>query len=359
MIALIFLILASLLASIIYLTYTIYHLSFFKTNRVSRIAMIIFLMILAIFAYLDLINTVVVFLELTLTLLIFRHLAFIFKKVAKKELSYTLVFCIALAFTTIYMGYGYYLAHHVYETKYEIKVEKNIGTTNFRIAQITDSHIGATMNGDKFISYMEEISSKNPDIVVVTGDFIDDDTSKEDMVKACSGLGKLKTKYGVYFVYGNHDRGYYDNRGYETSDLEAELAKNGVIILKDETIDITDYITLIGREDNRVKTRKSMDSLLEHVDKAKYLIVLVHEPNDYDNEAKAQVDLVLSGHTHGGQIFPLGYVGLIIGANDGFYGLEKRDNTNFIISSGIGDWAIKFKTGAISEYVIIDLILEK
>jgi len=85
------------------------------------------------------------------------------------------------------------------------------------------------------------------------------------------------------------------------------------------------------------------------------MIVLNHQPNDYDNESEVGVDLVLSGHTHGGQFFPLGPLGVLFGFNDAYYGSEEIENTTFIVNSGIGDWAIQFKTGTISEYGIIDI----
>ena len=82
-------------------------------------------------------------------------------------------------------------------------------------------------------------------------------------------------------------------------------------------------------------------------------MVLDHQPNDYDAEAESGADLVLSGHTHGGQLIP---VNLFISlANDKTYGMEKRGNTNFIVTSGISDWAIKFKTGCRSEFNVIDV----
>ena len=81
-----------------------------------------------------------------------------------------------------------------------------------------------------------------------------------------------------------------------------------------------------------------------------------HQPTDYNNQAKTEVDLVFSGHTHGGQLFPFNQVGKWIGANDLVYGHEKRNKTDFIVTSGISDWAIKFKTGTKSEYVVINLI---
>ena len=67
------------------------------------------------------------------------------------------------------------------------------------------------------------------------------------------------------------------------------------------------------------------------------------------------MDLVFSGHTHGGQFFPINYLGEWTGLNDKTYGLYHSGNTDFIVTSGISDWAIKFKTGCVSEFVIMDI----
>ena len=98
-----------------------------------------------------------------------------------------------------------------------------------------------------------------------------------------------------------------------------------------------------------------MSTLVKNLDSSKYIIVMDHQPNDYNNESNANVDLVLSGHTHGGQLLPINKIGQWIGANDKTYGIEKRNNTNFIITSGISDWAVNFKTGCKSEYVVVDI----
>ena len=358
----IFLIVLLLLLMIIYVFFRVHSLSFIKKINNKFINIFITLIpfvILFVFGYIDLINTFSVFIHLFLILIIFDFIFFILRKISKKNLNYSISFIMAFCFTFVYMGYGYYLAHHVVETKYIIDATKNIGVDNFRIVQVTDSHIGATMNGDEFIAYMEKINKTNPDIVVVTGDFVDDDTLEEDMIKACRGLGNLKTKYGVYFVYGNHDKGYFTYRTYDDTFLRKELKKNNVIILEDESINILDNIILVGRQDTQVSTRETAWNLTKDLDKSKYIITLDHEPNDYENEANADMDLVISGHTHGGQFFPLGPIGVKFGSNDSYYGLQKRKNTTFIVSSGIGDWAIKFKTGTISEYVIIDITNKK
>ena len=91
------------------------------------------------------------------------------------------------------------------------------------------------------------------------------------------------------------------------------------------------------------------------LDKDRYNIVLNHQPNDQMEEKKAGADLVLSGHTHGGQLIPITYVGEWIGANDQTKGIKVDGESTFIVSDGISDWEIPFKTGCKAEYLVIDV----
>ena len=266
----------------------------------------------------------------------------------------------ALIISIIVFGIGWHQAHHVSQTNYEIITNKDI--PDFKIAMFADSHIGTTFNAEGFAKHLEKIQAQNPDIVFVVGDYVDDDTTKEDMISATEALGQLKTKYGIYFVFGNHDKGYYgpEHRGFSVKELIDELTQNDIKILLDESVLINNSFYVIGRQDySAVKEqgglRKSIKELIKNLDKSKYMIVLNHQPTEYDEQAEAKVDLVLSGHTHGGQLFPFNQVGKLIKANDLVYGHEKRQNTDFIVTSGISDWAIKFKTGTKSEFVIIDI----
>lgn len=270
----------------------------------------------------------------------------------------------ALAITAVYLGTGWYLNHHVWQTDYELTTDKDV--LAFKIAMLSDVHLGTTFDADGFAGHLKTIETHNPDIVVVVGDYVDDGTSKEEMVKASKALGKIKTKYGVYFVFGNHDRGYYGPayRGFSEQELIDELKKDGVVVLRDETVLIGNRFYLIGRKDfSAVKERRgsrlSMNDLTGNLDKNKYMIVLDHQPADFENQAKSEADLVLCGHTHGGQLFPFNQVGKWIGANDLVYGHEKRNKTDFIVTSGISDWAIKFKTGTKSEFAIINIGVRK
>ena len=219
-----------------------------------------------------------------------------------------------------------------------------------------DSHLGTTFDGEGFAAQMERIMEQSPDIVLLPGDFVDDSSNREDMVRACEAMGNMKPKYGVWYCYGNHDKGYYgdEHRGFSADDLASELKKNGVHILEDEH-ETFDNLTILGRRDKSDSGRVEMSELMKDIPSDSYIIVLDHQPNDYANEAAAKADLVVSGHTHGGQLFPVTYVGEWFNINDRTYGYEKRDNTDFIVTSGISDWEILFKTGTKSEYVIIDI----
>ena len=145
--------------------------------------------------------------------------------------------------------------------------------------------------------------------------------------------------------------------GFSGDELREALISNGVHVLEDECALVDDSFYVAGRLDSGYD-RISAADLLEGLDTGKYIIMLDHEPNDYDNEAATAADLVLSGHTHGGQLIPITFVGVAFGINDSTYGYERINGTDFIVTSGISDWALYFKTGTHSEYVIIDILPE-
>jgi predicted MPP superfamily phosphohydrolase len=259
----------------------------------------------------------------------------------------------ALLLTAVYLGCGWYNAHHVWEKDYSLQTDKAVEP--LKIALIADSHLGITLDGEDFARELERVQAVNPDIVVVVGDYVDDDTLKADMVEATRALGALETTYGVFFVYGNHDEGYYQYRDFSADELRAELEKNGVTVLADESLPIGESYTLIGRRDRSMRGRADMETLTEDLDRSRYLIVLDHQPNDYDAEADSEADLVVSGHTHGGQMIPFTKAGEWTGAYERAYGYERRKNTDFLVTSGIADWVLLFKTGTKSEYVIVNV----
>ncbi|MCR5677387.1 MAG: metallophosphoesterase [Agathobacter sp.] len=323
-----------------------------ENKKRKRIVIAIYLAIVILFGVLDFINTLIVMIHLTVFFFIADFVGFLLKRKIPQERYWTGL--IALVVCVGYLGFGWYQAHHVRETDYEIKTAKDIHE-DLTVVQITDAHVGATFDGDGFAEHLKKIQAVNPDLVVVTGDFVDDSTSREDMQKSCEALGALQTKYGIYLVWGNHDRGYYRSEEFTFTELKQELRRNQIHILEDEVVEIGEDYYLAGRLDRSFSTRKTAQELLDGLDDSRYVIMLDHQPNDFDAESETIADLVLSGHTHGGQMFPIGWTGVWSGLNDRTYGMEERNDTTFVVSSGISDWAIRFKTATFSEYVVLHI----
>lgn len=301
-------------------------------------------------------SAIVIVLHLFFIWLAFDIIASHFRRNIKTEQKYNIEGALAIAFTFVYLLSGWKFAHTVYRTDYAIQSSKELGQDTLRIVAFADAHLGLTLDGEKFAAEMKKIEAENPDVVLIAGDFVDDDSCRADMEAACKALGELKTKYGVFYCEGNHDKGYFESsRDFTFDDFISELEENNVTVLRDQSTLVADKFYVAGRKDKSDDTRMTAADLTKDLDSSKFTILLDHQPNDYQNEAETCADIVFSGHTHGGHIWPAGFIGLLIGANDSVYGPEEGNGTAFIVTSGISGWAIPFKTGAKSEYVVIDV----
>ena len=273
---------------------------------------------------LSLIDAIVILLHVFFAFLLVELVSFIRKKATGKRSAATRRGLYALLAAALYLAVGYVQCMHVWKTEYTLTSGKL--TAPVRVAVFSDSHVGTSFDGEGFAKKLDEIVRQEPDLLLIPGDFVDDDTSREDMIAACEALGGVELRYGVWFAYGNHDKGYSDSRSFTAEELAQTLLANGVHILEDETAYVGE-LCLVGRRDASTGPRAELSSLLADVDTARYIIVLDHEPSDYENEAETEADLVLSGHTHGGQMLPLGLIGRYFGFNDRTYGLETRNGT--------------------------------
>lgn len=265
-----------------------------------------------------------------------------------------LTLAIACVLCAAYITGAFINAYTVRCTDYSLTTEKSLGRDSLRIAQISDCHLGVTLDGGGFARQLERIAGYKPDMLVITGDLVDDDTPYDDLKAACEALGDFDAPLGKYFVYGNHDGG---SPSFGDSDLVRSLEENGVVILDDETVLIDDSFYICGRKD-AYDRRSEIDRLLDPLDDERYIIVLDHQPDDYAAEAQSKADLVLSGHTHGGQLLPLPLVLRPIGFCDKVYGYDRIGGIDFIVTSGIGALKAPLRTGTPAEFVIIDITTE-
>ena len=127
--------------------------------------------------------------------------------------------------------------------------------------------------------------------------------------------------------------------------------------MRDASVIINDEIHIIGREDSGYRgERAEIYALLSNVDQGDYILVLDHQPKEYKENTSSGTDLLLSGHTHGGQLWPANLLMEIIKFNDATYGKYELDEDSCaIVTSGLAGWGFPIKTAAPAEYVIINL----
>ncbi len=256
--------------------------------------------------------------------------------------------------TAVVMILGVYNGHDVVMTGYNVKIEKDF---SLRIAYISDIHMGVSVTADNIDEYCKEIAAHKPDIVLLGGDIFDERTSKEDILTACSALGSIESRYGVFFTWGNHEGLTQAVDGGASANIDfirQEVNNGGMLILDDESVLIDDSFYVVGMADEDTDTgEKTTDNPTELIDKNKPIIMLEHKPINLEGAAKLGVDIYLSGHTHGGQIPPLGFFeGFIY---DGVYGMKRLGECTMIVSSGMGTWNTPIRLGSVSEYLIIDI----
>ena len=233
----------------------------------------------------------------------------IIQKIRKKEFKRYYAGITAVVFTVCYLGAGWYCAHHVWQTSYEIQTDKSVG--NLKVAVFSDSHVGATFDGEGFAGHMKEIEAQKSGYHIDLGDFVDDDYIESGYGKGMPGTWRVKMYlWCVLYLLETMIKGYYpsDYRGYSGADLKENLEKNNVHVMEDDVELIDNRFYIIGRADKSEEYgagRKNMEELVKDLDPDKFSIVLDHQPEDYASQADSGVDLVLSGHTHGGQLFRL------------------------------------------------------
>lgn len=240
--------------------------------------------------------------------------------------------------------------------KYRIKervevplvVEKQMeGIDSLKIVALSDMHLGYTIGRDELQRWVGLINKENPDIVLIAGDIVDNSIRPVLDADMAQDLRGIKSKYGVYAIMGNHD--------YMAGVAEsAQFMKDSNIkLLRDETILIDSTFYLVGRDDKTNPERKSLDQVMQGVDKSKPVILLDHQPYNLEEAEKNGVDFQFSGHTHRGQVWPLSLVTDMIYEDS--YGFLKKGDTNIYVSSGIGIWGGKFRIGTQSEFAVVNI----
>lgn len=251
------------------------------------------------------------------------------------------------------------LAHanmtHPVQTNYTVASDKL--KTNYNVLLITDTHFGTIQKKEILENKIADINKNVLDFAILGGDIVEEGTTKEEMEQVFSILGNINTKYGIYYVYGNHDRQpYTQDKAYTVSELEQAMNDNGITLLQDSYVSIGEELLLAGRDDaawGNTSGRADIDTLLYGADAKRFVIVADHQPIEAEENGAWGVDLEVSGHTHAGQVWPVGVISELTGVLN--YGEYEKNGCKVIVSSGFAGWGYPFRTEQRSEYVILHL----
>ncbi|MDF2557861.1 MAG: serine/threonine protein phosphatase [Bacillales bacterium] len=264
---------------------------------------------------------------------------------------------IGLCFILGIVSYGSFHANQIKVNKYDISIKKSeTQLDSLKLVMISDIHLGY-VRGEKDIKrIVEKINALNPDIVCIPGDIFDgnaDALNKQD--ETIEHLKKIRSKYGVYASLGNHDAGN------TYASMISFIQKSNIQLLQDESVVVDGQFTIVGMKDlrpigNQESKRSTIKKVVSNVDKSKPVILLDHQPSQLQEAAESGVDLMLSGHTHRGQIFPFNYVTQANFMND--WGYLKVKSLQSVVTSGVGTWGPPLRIGSNSEIVMIDIKFE-
>ncbi len=221
------------------------------------------------------------------------------------------------------------------------------GAKSMRVVAVSDVHLGYGVTRDRLERLVEMVNASRPDVVLIAGDLVDMSTYPLVAEKMDEPLRGINAP--TYMVPGNHE--YISGIGA----CEAFISSTPIVLLRDTVVSLPSGLQIVGRDDASNRRRKPLAELFEAVDPNKPVIVIDHQPKDAEVSAAVELgaDMLLCGHTHKGQIWPLNLVtGMIYKHSYGYY---KEDETNIYVSSGFGLWGPPYRIGTRSELVVMDI----
>jgi len=265
--------------------------------------------------------------------------------------------------------YGIFNARNIKVNEYSVTVNKSCGSDkHLKAVLVADMHMGYAIGVDHITNMVEKINQQDADIVIIAGDIFDNSYDGMDDPEGIKAqLKSIKSKYGVYAVYGNHDidekilMGFtfdWGGKQLHNEKMTNFMKECNIKLINDESVLINDEFYLVGRRDTDKPgtedgTRAEISELTKDFDKTKPIFVLSHEPDELQKTADAGADIDFSGHTHDGQLFPGNLTIGLFWENP--CGMIKKDNMYSIVTSGVGVYGTFMRVGTDAEICSVDI----
>jgi predicted MPP superfamily phosphohydrolase len=223
-----------------------------------------------------------------------------------------------------------------------------------RIVTFSDAHLSPTYGGRRFARVVELVNAQRPDVVAIVGDLVDGEVAR--LRDDVAPLADLVNEQGVYFVTGNHEY-FVDTRAWLR-----HLPTLGIDVLRNERVEIrrgTAAFDLAGIDDRTAAASgipgqgADLDAALDGRDESRPVVLLAHQPVQVEQARARGVDLQLSGHTHGGQLWPFDYVVRL--DQPAVEGWSRQGPTQLYVTPGVGFWGPPVRVGARPEVTVIEL----
>ena len=293
--------------------------------------------------------------------LIFDIGRWISKKRLKPQLTTKVVYILGIC-SLFY--YGHEMAMEPSVVNYQVKIDKSAKVNKLRIVQLSDIHINDMTSFDRIQHMVDKVNQLDADFIVITGDTLDRRLQPFTEKGFDKQFQQLKSEYGTYIIFGNHEYLNIKEENNHEQDIINAFKHANMKVLKDDVVHLDNVgITFIGRDDFSSSRydikRASLPDLMVFSNTNKPIILLDHQPHDLDEPANLGVDLMISGHTHAGQVFPINLIEKLIYKNN--YGIYKNTKQHFtsIVSSGFGFWGPPIRLMTRSEIVVIDVTFDK
>ena len=228
----------------------------------------------------------------------------------------------------------------------EVNVRLEHVTAPLRIVQISDLHLGVFgQNQATLESVIGEVEALEPDVVVITGDTVDG--TVDELWRTTAPLATLAHRVPTYMVLGNHE-----NR-WGQEEWAKEFQRLGVRVLRNDAVWLHEQAIWLAGVDDIDSPTYDLDLALDEVDPSVATILLAHQPRVVTEAARYGVDLVLAGHTHGGQIFPFGWTLAWVKQSGYVSGRYRRDDTLLYVNSGTGWGGAPLRLGTRAEITLL------
>lgn len=244
-------------------------------------------------------------------------------------------------------AYAYNNAYSPVVRHYSITLVKPLAKP-LRILVSSDLHLDYLVANKQIDKLAVLVKQEQPDIVLMPGDIINNDSAPYYKLQMQKNLQQITAPLGVWGTLGNHE--FYGN----LQENKVAIAEGGVKLLNDEAVVIDNSFVLVGRIDQTDKHRAALEKILTDSEVDPNLPVLVMDHRPYLTEAaNAKVDLMVSGHTHNGQMFPANFI--VKSMYELAYGYKQKGSSHFFTTSGFGFWGAPFRLGSRSEVFVIEV----